>query len=252
MVLNRVGNNVIIILLFLVVVLGIGGVVLLFWIRRTIRRFSRETFGTDSLRQGIEQQKELLSSTPKSVSGMTKIYLPQIQEDFPEFSFPEFVSRSENQLKTYLTAIDQQSMELLHDASAELKKQVSLRIGDNKRQGVREQFQHICIHQTEVSAYRKNAGSCVLVLQSAVEYRYARQSAGETVEPERIQTRYNQEWMYVQDAGKLDSQTTAVGVLCPNCGAPVKNLGQKFCEYCGTALEPVNIRVWLLNRIQES
>lgn len=35
---------------------------------------------------------------------------------------------------------------------------------------------------------------------------------------------------------------SAVGTTCPNCGAPVRSLGAKKCEYCGSYVEPVNIK----------
>ena len=44
---------------------------------------------------------------------------------------------------------------------------------------------------------------------------------------------------------------TAVGVTCPNCGAPVTRLGSKFCEYCGSGLREISVRVWSINRIAE-
>ena len=44
--------------------------------------------------------------------------------------------------------------------------------------------------------------------------------------------------VYVQDVAKMtDYSASAIGINCPNCGAPVRNLGQKFCDYCGTAVE---------------
>ena len=41
------------------------------------------------------------------------------------------------------------------------------------------------------------------------------------------------------------------GRPCPNCGAPIKNLGAKSCEYCGSAVEVINSRVWSLEHIKE-
>ena len=59
------------------------------------------------------------------------------------------------------------------------------------------------------------------------------------------------ELMYVQDAEKLAPGATAYVVVCPQCGAPITSLGSKHCAYCGSAIEPVNSRVWSLGRIQE-
>ena len=40
-------------------------------------------------------------------------------------------------------------------------------------------------------------------------------------------------------------------VIEPNCGAPVRSLGAKKCEYCGSYVEPVNIKVWKLQSFHE-
>ena len=39
--------------------------------------------------------------------------------------------------------------------------------------------------------------------------------------------------------------------ICPNCGAPVKTLGEKFCQFCGTAIKEINIRSWKFNSVNE-
>ena len=40
-------------------------------------------------------------------------------------------------------------------------------------------------------------------------------------------------------------------LTCPNCGAPVTRLGSKFCEYCGSGLREISVRVWSINKITE-
>ena len=41
------------------------------------------------------------------------------------------------------------------------------------------------------------------------------------------------------------------GKFCPNCGAPIKNLGHKFCDYCGTSIVEVNVRSWKFDSVKE-
>ena len=67
-------------------------------IKRKLRQVSRMAFGTDSLAEGWRRQAEELSAAPKSVSGMTRIYEPQIQRDFPEFNWVQFKNKAENML----------------------------------------------------------------------------------------------------------------------------------------------------------
>lgn len=252
----------------------IGALYLYITIKRKLRLISRLVFGKDSMIEGLKSQDGRLATTPKSVSGMTSIYLPQIQRDFPEFSLPEFVRKSENQLKACLGAVEAERIDGLSQASGDLQNQIRLWIEDNRRRGVHQHFGKIKIHRTEIARYRKQEGSCVITLQSALEYEYweeqeeAKESGKEGEKsrrgrkraekirevnrvPHMVQARYNMELMYVQDTGKLLSESNAVAVTCPQCGAPVAKLGSKYCEYCGSGIEPVNIRVWSLNRIQE-
>ncbi len=241
------------VILIVILVLVIGAGISVFYIQQKLKRISRAAFGTDSLIEGIKKQEELAAERPKSVSGMTKLCLPRIIKDFPEFSYEEFLQKSENQLKEALAAVENQDMACLKNPSPDLKNQIRLWIEDDKRQGIREKFQNIRIHQSAISRYEKAAGCCTVVFQSAVEYRYARWKKEEK-EPElkKKQTRYDMEWVYVQDVEKLPEKMKAFGVNCPNCGAPLKNLGAKFCEYCGLAMETINIRAWSLHNIEEN
>lgn len=193
-----------------------------------------------------------MEGTPKSVAGMTKLYLPRIEKDFPEFSYAELKRKSENLLTECFYAVEACSLETMSDASEDLKEQIRLWIEKNRAQGIQEQFHGIKIHRTEITGYQKTAGYCMVILQSALEYRYSRVPEDGTAEPVRVQTRYNQEWMYVQDVSKLPEGMRQMSCNCPNCGAPVSRLGAKFCEYCGSAVIPINIRAWSLNRIEEA
>ena len=48
-----------------------------------------------------------------------------------------------------------------------------------------------------------------------------------------------------------DYSASAIGINCPNCGAPVKNLGQKYCDYCGTGIREINVRSWSFESVKE-
>ena len=158
-------------------------------------------------------------------------------------------------MKSALRAIDARDEALLVDASEELHRQISLRVAELKESGQREYFRNIAIHQTEIAHYQKEGGTCAILVQSAVGcLHYTENAAGELVSGSRerkVQTKYNTELVYIQDAALLQDGATAVGVTCPNCGAPVTRLGSKFCEYCGSGLREISVRVWSINRIAE-
>lgn len=226
-------------------------------LRRKVRAFSRTAFGTASLAKGWAAQQERLSREPKSVSGMTKLYLPQIAEDFPQFQYEEFRGKAENALRAALLAISAQDASGLKGLSDAFQKQVKLRIADAKGRGEREVFEDITIHRTEISRYRKEAGRCIITLQSAVGYRHyvLAGSAVKSGSKERLeQTKYNLDFLYIQDAEQVKGAEgdKAVGLTCPNCGAPVTALGLKRCEYCGLEVKEVNLYAWELSGFAEA
>ncbi len=104
---------------------------------RKAKRTMKDLFGTDNLGELIKSREEEEANTPKSVSGMTSIYVPQIQKDFPELNWIELRGIAEKHLKKHL--------------------------GEKGVSGIR-------IHKTEVLSYLKNSGTCVIVFQSGVQY----------------------------------------------------------------------------------
>ena len=233
---------------FLGIVFVAGSGVL--FVRSKLRKFSRSIFGTDSIIEGFKRQEALQASTPKSVSSMTRIVEPQIVRDFPDFVWEEFKHRAENMLTSALLAVSGCDVSLLVEASDEVKDQVRNQIAANEMAGVREVYDKIRIHQTEIAKYSKGSGSCVITIQSAVEYYHYKTSEGQLVEgrkDRKEQVKYNVELMYIQDA-ELVEYENSVGMNCPNCGAPIRSLGQVCCEYCGTAVTPVNIKVWTMHK----
>ena len=240
-------------ILIVAIVTGLGLIGSIFFVMYKIREISQQCFGTPSLIEGLKRQEMLEDETPKSVSGMTSVELPRIEKDFPEFHWPEWKQRCENQLKGYLETLEHRDLSYLGKASVSLKDQVRLKIDEMEEKEIREEFDAIQVHQTEISRYEKDPGTCRIRVQSAVEYLHTRRTPDgkKNIEQEKEQHRFNMELVYIQDITKIRSGETAVGVSCPHCGAPIAGLGDRQCPYCGGAVEPVNVRVWELHRIEE-
>lgn len=228
--------------------IGIGVIGSIAYVVRKARRVSAELFGTANLVEGLVKQEEVLEETPKSVAGMTKLMLPQIQADFPEFNWSEWKQRCENQLGAYLDALENQNVSGLVGASTALKEQLTLEIKDEQDQGMKQQFQQFQVHQTEIAHYQHSTGLCRILIQTAYEVVHTIEKRPE-VQAKKEQHRCEMELIYVQDVSKVEDAATSYGVHCPNCGAPITKLGSKFCEYCGSVVEPINIRVWELHKI---
>ena len=120
--------------IFGIALLAIVGTIWYFY--RKIKRFARENFGTDNLSQIARMQEEEEANTPKSVSGMTSLYLPRLQKDFPELNWVEFKELAESHIKKHLEGI-----------------------GRTK----------VRFHKTVLRDYRKSSGTCFAILQSSLE-----------------------------------------------------------------------------------
>ena len=211
-----------------------------------VRRLSESLLGTPDVTEGINRIRENVSTTPKSVSGMTRLMEPQIKRDFPEFVWEQFKRMSERVLVSALCAITTEDIyKLDREASDEVRQQVQVRIDSNEAAGFTEHFDEIRVHQTEISNYVKRDGRCVISIQIlflVILSMFFLILIGGDKEYKK-QTRYNMELVYIQDIDMLDNAGigSAVGTTCPNCGAPVRSLGAKKCEYCGSYVEITTI-----------
>lgn len=249
-------GNVFLICLVIILVLVLVIVIFVRNIMDRISRFSRAAFGTNTLTEGIEKMQREYSQTPKSVSGMTSLYLPKIVADFPDFNYDEMKGKAQNALCTYLLAIDSMNPGKLEDANEELRNQLENKISGLKGSGRREHFKNLKIHRTELSSYKKSEGRCTITFQSSIQYyHYILDETGKLINGSKdmlFQSKYDIDLIYIQDRDKVENELDyALGVNCPNCGAPLRGVGEKHCEYCGTPVIEINIHAWSFSAIRE-
>lgn len=248
---------ILLIILLLILIIMVIGIVAFFYIRQQAREFSNELFGTSDIRQAAKEMQVEYSTTPKSVSAMTSLLLPKISEDFPDFNYNEMKVRATNVLTSYLAGVSAGSVGLLNDGSTELKQKLTDYIGSFTEKNLREHFDSVHIHRTEISQYRKSEGRCIVTFQSSLEcFHYITDLGDNSVtdgsKEYKYQTRYNVDLVYIQDRNKVENELDhALGINCPNCGAPLKSLGAKVCEYCGTPIIAVNLYAWTFNNVEE-
>lgn len=247
---------VLVLVLVMILVIGFGVFLLVRHIREKTREMSRAIWGTESISEGIQKQNLEFANTPKSVAGMTSIYLPKIQADFPEFQLDEMRTRAQNVLVSYLTALTQQNASLLSEGNEDLKNQLSLAISSLQDQQAEEHFDAPRIHRTEIAQYRKTAGQCIVTFQSSIEYYHYLTVNGVLKNGDKSikhQARFDVDLLYVQDREQVEHLTEgSLGINCPNCGAALSKLGAKFCDYCGSPVVEINIHAWNFSSIKES
>lgn len=223
---------------------------------RKVRSFTKEVYGTTSLRETKAKMKAEYETTPKSVSAMTSLCLPKITRDFPDFSYNEMKARERNLLVSYLNAITLNEPSVLTEGTQELKDKLNNRLAMLNARGQSEHFDNVKLHRTEISQYRKSAGRCIVTFQSSVEYRhYLTDGSSKVISGDKLakfQSRYNVDLIYIQDRSLVESTTDeTIGLKCPNCDAPYSSLNAKKCAYCGTPIIEFNIKAWDFNDITE-
>ena len=218
---------IVLILIFLVVILSI---------KERIQRFLR-SFNIGSMQDMINTMSE--DDTPKSLSGMDSLIMPELRRDFPNINIDEIKRQVESYILTYLNILETKHYIEIPYASDKVKKEIKNRIDSNKT----EIFRNIKIHRTVINNYEKNNGFLTLKLQTSLQYINEMDKT--------VQDRYQTEIIYVTDSDKVSASEKQLGLNCPNCGSPIKNLGEKRCSYCNTGLVDLAKRVWYLNSIEK-
>lgn len=238
------------------VLVGLGIFFVVWKVRQKTRHISRQLFGTDSLIDGINKQKETLSETPRSLHSMTSVYLPQILRDFPQFDYEAYKNKTKSLLRSYFTALSTKKVTALkEECSLTLKNNVQSIIEGLNARNVTQVFGQAVIHNVEIARYIKTGATVTIVFELAVGcYNYIEDSNKNVVFGDKnlkTQSVYEVALVYVQDVDKLGENNEALGLNCPNCGAPVTNLGNKHCRYCGSSVIEVNTRVWKFDSVRE-
>ena len=216
------------------------------FIVRRIREFSKVAFGNASLIQGIKEQQVKLANEPRSVAGMDKIYLPQIVKDFPNLNIDEMKKLAENSILLCLQSIENKQLSPMGMTSEKISNFIKSRIADLKKSET-VNYDSIKFHRTVINQYIKNAGMCSIIFQSSVEYLYRKNNN----EYKKIQDCFRTEFIYIIDDSKVSKTQSGIALNCPNCGAPIKNLGVKVCSYCQTGVIDLVKHTWILNDISQ-
>lgn len=245
------------IIIVLVLLLALAGVIYFACrkISRTVKSYSRMIFGTDNVREGVQKMEMEYATAPKSVSSATELYLPGIMKDFPEFHLEEMKSRVQNVLTSYLRSIDGDNSHVLTEGTQELREKLDMRIGMLRNSGIREHYERIRIHRTEIHKYRKDKGRCSIVFQMAAEHVHYQERGSAVIKghKDRLeQAKYNVEVSYIQDLEQVENLSDmGLAMVCPNCGAPLPALGTKTCVYCDSPVVELNIKAWNFTDVKQ-
>ncbi len=239
-------------IIFLLLLIGI-----ILYVKGKVEEASRALFGTKSIVEGFQKVQDEYVEMPRSVAGMTRLYLPNIMKDFPDFHFDEMRERAEHLLTAYLLSIHEGRSRLPDYANSDLKHQLELHLQGLANKNQKEYFKSIMIHECQLSNYTREKGKCRITFQASIQYyHYIEDDLQQVVSGNLMvyeQSRYDIDLIYIQNRELAEgAREDSLGLNCPNCGAPITNLGYKFCEYCGSGIVAFNINTWSFSDVREN
>lgn len=229
--------------LIAIIIIIITIVIITLIIKKKARRFLNDYFNASSFKEVFENSEREASETPKSVSSLDSIYLSKLKKDFPDLNINELKSDSEKTIINTLNAIENKDNDCML-LSEKINSYIRSKIDDLKNNSVN--YDNIKIHKTVISKYERNESVATLELASSLEYFYKKNNEV----GKKVQTRFKCEYIYIIDSEKIGN-VKSLGLNCPNCGAPIKTLGHKYCEYCNTGIVDIVKKNWIINNIKE-
>ena len=176
---------------------------------------------------------------PKSLASMDRIYLSQIQEDFPGINISEIKRQAEQVILDCYRCVEKNDSDKL---KGKIKSFVDKMISEYEGKNVK--FEDFKIHNTVLSNYKKDGKTASIFFSSAYEYNLRVDG-----KDKKIQDRARVEFIYVINEEELSDRQNVIGIHCPNCNSPITNLGNHSCTYCGTAVVLVLGKVFACNDI---
>lgn len=243
-----------IIVLVVIAAVGVTSFCVYKAISKKVKDASRALFGTDSLTEGIKKQDLEYAQTPKSVSSTEPGALPRISRDFPELDISKLKAMNTAKVMKVLNAIENSDTNAVSDEAEQVQEFVRGKVDDAVSSATKINYENIKIHKCVINRYNKSSDKASVIFQTALEYIYFKSSAengGAIIgEKKKLQSRITTEWVYWLASSNFDA-THTVHATCPSCGAPITNIGEKFCQYCGTAVVIDFKKTWEFNNIKE-
>lgn len=230
--------------LIIVLVILVLLLIAYFVIKKKFESFLLKYFNTKDLNEVIEKTEFEAENTPKSIAGMESVYRDRILKDFPELNLDELKGMVEQVVLDIFHTIESGDINKLSCDSSKAIAFVRSTIEDYKDKNVK--FDQIHFHKTVLNRYQNKDGIATMYFQTSLEY-YLKIDGKRT---KKVQDRYKIDFIYVVDSKQVHKKAKALGLNCPNCGAPITDVGVKVCKYCGSGDIEIVKRVWIFNNIE--
>ena len=237
----------------LIVVFGLLALLLLIalYIYVKIKMMLRKAGFNKNIFKEIKDSSDQIRDSKKSISGMTRLLEPIILEDFKAFNKEELFNRSENNLRTIFSSLENKSMDGFKDMPL-LYDIVKKEIEDMNDDHIKVEYNDIVFNDFAIKNYKKEAAEAIIEIAVSVKYTYKKYKNNKLIKSkEDYQTRYLIKFIYIIDDVLFTKSKKVYGITCPNCGAAIKTLGDKNCAYCGAVIKDINLKAWFMSSYQE-
>ena len=207
---------------------------------------------------------------PKSVSDLSSALIPRISKDYPDLNVLEMQRAAQAvllkslELTTVMTSGDNSQGEdfiesELSSGTLGVTKSMAAdlfqKISNARSTGKTLIYRDIMVHKCGINEYKRTSSTVEITFQYSLQYLQYQERNGKFISGNRAtptQARYNVSVVNILDASRFAMEDIkGVGFNCPHCGAPVKHLGSDVCQYCGTAIKTIDMRIWLVDKLLE-
>ena len=151
--------------------------------------------GFNSLNQIAEEIKrgEIEErTTPKHTPGMTKLLIPKIVKDFPNFNEKELFNRVETSLLLIFNSLENKKVANSEELVL-IKEKLKEIINDMKESNISERYFDIKFHNHALKYYKKDSSTLNITVSTSLEYYYLKKQNNKVL---RDYTKYKKQTLY--------------------------------------------------------
>ena len=139
-----------------------------------IRHLSRTLFGTSSLIegiQGVKEDQEQMRETPRSLHGMTSVYMPMIKKDFPELDVEQYMNKTRSLLRNYFSAVESKRLGVIaEEVTPNFTNYVQGIIDQLSSVANTQHYEDVNIYDVQIARYIKNGATVTILFEASVGY----------------------------------------------------------------------------------
>ena len=188
---------------------------------------------------------------PYSVPGLTSLYRPKFERDFPEMRYERLESMARNGMIAILNAMESKKPDSVENSSGNLQNQMKVIIEDYSSRGENINYDNVQIHAISMTNYNSTNATATAVFRISLQSLAYRTKNGAVVSGSNKVPRQNLFSLTLMHNQAGDSGNNRYfEANCPNCGAPIEDLSHRKCSYCGSGLVPVVDKIWQIDSFE--